>query len=110
MVEVYLNLNKNIWSVRENGKVIAHMGKVGLSDVTFRVQPAGRARVLREGKKNVHAYAKGNYDSSMTTLDLGREITYNPYKYESFVYKDDETPVHNSKGIVMISRRVYEVA
>lgn len=114
--DVYWNLHKNIWSLREKGKVVAHMGAVGLRDVTFRVQPAGRARVIREGKKNVHAFAHGTYDHGLVHDVLwakvaakGREITYNPYKYETFVYKDDLTPALNCDRIVMIGRQLWEV-
>ena len=114
--EVYWNLHKHLFSLRQKGRVIAHMGYLGLTDATFHVQPAGRARVLREGRKNVHAYAKGVYDHSLVLgiwdkkLTLGREITYNPYKFESFVYKDDLTPVLHSDRIVLKNRRIWEVS
>ena len=110
-VDVYWNLHKNIWSVREKGKVIAHMGTVVLSDVTFRVQPAGRERVRREGKKNVHAFASGTYTPAIEgRAKKGRQITYNPYKYDSFVYSDDLTPVHHSAKIVLQNRKIWEIA
>jgi hypothetical protein len=91
------------------------MGRLGLTDVTFHVQPAGRERVRRTGRKNVHAYVKGDYDTVMINnltneeLDNGRAITYNPYKYDSFVYADDLTPVTHCDRLVLISRRMWEV-
>ena len=115
-VQVYWNLHKNIWSVRNKGRVIAHMGTVGLSDVTFRVQPAGRARVLREGKKNVHAFACGTYDTrnlpNSVIIRGGegmRKIIYNPYEFDSFVYADDLTPVYKTDRVVLSGRNVWEV-
>jgi hypothetical protein len=114
-VEVYWNLHKRLFSIRQKGKVIAHMGTVGLTDVTFRVQPAGRERVRREGKKNVHAYVKGTYDHEMAVnltneeMEDARPITYNPYKYDSFVYADTLTPVEHCDRVVLISRRMWEV-
>lgn len=109
--DVYWNLHKSIWSLRQRGKVIAHMGTVVLSDVTFRVQPAGRERVRREGKKNVHAFAQGNYESASSYRDYikAREITYNPYKYETFVYADDLTPVNHSDRILLQNKRIWEL-
>lgn len=113
--EVYWNLHKKLFSLRQSGKVIAHMGKLCLTDVTFHVQPAGRERVRREGKKNVHAYVKGNYDGVMLAnltdddLEDARPITYNPYKYDTFVYADDLTPVKHCDRLVLISRRMWEV-
>lgn len=114
-VEVYWNLHKNLFSVRQNGKVIAHMGKLCLTDVDFRVQPAGRERVRREGKKNVHAYVKGEYSHALLDtisdedMEDARPITYNPYKYDSFVYADTLTPVEHCDRVVLISRRMWEV-
>lgn len=113
--EVYWNLHKRLFSLRQNGRVVAHMGKLCLTDVTFRVQPAGRERVRRTGRKNVHAYVKGDYDHvallSITDEEMedARPITYNPYKYDSFVYADDLTPVTHCDRLVLISRRMWEV-
>jgi hypothetical protein len=60
-VRCYWNLHRNCWSVQDarTRKVIGHAAKVLLRDVTFTVSAAGRERVLREGRKNVHAFACG---------------------------------------------------
>ena len=109
-VQVYWNLHKNLWSVRHKGKVIRHQDTVCLNDVTFRVQPAGRERVRREGKKNVHAFACGEYDNShIDPPFVTRLITYNPYKYDSFVYADDLTPVEHCDRVLLEGKRVWEV-
>jgi len=115
-VQVYWNLHKNVWSVRHKGKVISHQGIICLSDVTFRVQPAGRDRVRREGKKNVHAFACGTYDTRSlpnSVIIRGgegmRKITYNPYRFDSFVYDDDLTPVTKCDRVVLSGRNVWEV-
>ena len=51
-VEIYRNLHKNCWSVRDNktGKVIDHVRNIHIKDATLVVRPAGRARVLQEGR------------------------------------------------------------
>lgn len=101
-VFVYYNLHKKCWSVKalegENkGRVIAHSHHVGLRDVTGKVSAAGRERVRRERKKYVHAGIVGELlvlDEPQSVGDLHpwKEVTYNPYKHDTFVYrKDHET-------------------
>ena len=58
-VEVYRNLHNDKLSVRYGGKVVGHVDSIWLRDATFAVQPAGRDRVRREKKKNVHAFVRG---------------------------------------------------
>ena len=61
-VEVYRNLHNGTHSIRRNGKVVKHLENwmtLRLVDVKFAVQPAGREKVRREGKKNVHACIRG---------------------------------------------------
>lgn len=85
-VHVYRNLRTRTWSMRQGGKVIAHPHLVVLDDVEFRVQPAGRAKVLREGRKNVHAYASGYVNNSVVVVDdkVFQPVFYSPYKGEHF--------------------------
>ena len=98
-VEVYFNLHKKTFSVRScrTGRVIHHTDKVHIANPEFVVRKAGRERVLREGKKNVHAFVRGDvtffnlmYHPTLDTL------TYNPYKYASFVDKQTEEPVYKA--------------
>lgn len=102
-VFVYFNLHKKCFSIKAlegdmKGRVIAHRDNVLLFRSTFKVSQAGRERVLREKRKNVHAGVCGTWYESWNdgiTLDSvkerGEPVTYNPYKYTSFVYKDDES-------------------
>ena len=102
-VEVYYNLHKNIFSIRHKGKVIGHRRHVSLSGVTFAVQPAGRRKAIATGQKNVHAFVRGtlvDYNQICHT-DLSTKVTYNPYKYESFVNKETETPVTKAETTFM---------
>ena len=61
-VKVYFNLNLDCLSVidAETGLLYCHAHRVEIHNAKFRVQPAGRARVLREKRKNVHAYVVGD--------------------------------------------------
>lgn len=95
-VEVYWNLHKKCYSVRHKGRVIDHVPYVVLRDVKWVVQPAGRRRVLRERKKNVHAFARGTWLRGNDELDLSNRelgltarqpVKYNPYHQTSFVLR-----------------------
>ena len=102
-VFVYFNLHKKCFSIKAlegamKGRVVAHRDNVLLFHATFKVSQAGRERVLREKRKNVHAGVCGTWHDSGTdnvTLssvkERGEVVTYNPYKYTTFVYKDDES-------------------
>ena len=63
--EVYFNLHKKMFSVRalegpNKGRVVDHFYQTIVEEPDFVVQQGGRNRVLREGKKNVHAFVRGN--------------------------------------------------
>ena len=62
-VKVYFNLQKDCLSVidAETGLLYCHSHRVELHNAKFRVQEAGRQRVIREKRKNVHAYIIGNW-------------------------------------------------
>jgi len=91
-VELYRNLRTGTWSMRERGLVVGHPSLVFLSDVTFVVRPGGREKVRREGRKNVHAFVKGNHVGTLPDLNW-REAYYNPYTEETFVDRENQTPV-----------------
>ena len=103
-VEVYFNLHKRVWSVRscETGRVIGHFEFVALKNVQWVVRPAGREKVRREGRKNVHAFARGLLwvqgarQLSPSRLEGWEALTYNPYKHETFVDKASGDPVQAS--------------
>jgi hypothetical protein len=74
-----------------------------LTNATFHVSEPGRQRVLREGRKNVHAVVRGQIDRTyfgrvlrgdpevptmsavFTKEDDTAVVSYNPYKYSHFV-------------------------
>ena len=142
-VYVYFNLHKKLWSVksRKTRHVLFHAAVVLLYDCQFKVRQAGRKRVLKEKRKNVHAGISGELDwannqhdpdspndeyyhkrwhervvdgKDIFVMDIDRPgdkeykpasyrtphgleapvpVTYDPYKYESFVRKDNLEPV-----------------
>ena len=90
-VYVYFNLHKKVWSVRQGGLVVEHTKNIMLKDCRFLVSEAGRKRVLREKKKNVHAGVSGYVVDSIPEYKVYSEakLTYNPYMYKGFVAIND---------------------
>ena len=93
-VFVYKNLHKDCWSIKQNGLVKAHTDELEMWDCSFRVNQKGREKVLKEKRKNVHAGILGRIDNIGGTVMIGTEVTYNPYKYNSFVDNNTEVPVY----------------
>lgn len=99
-VRVYFNLHKKVFSVqdRKTGLVIAHVNNLCLEDVKYNVRQGGREKVIREKKKNVHAFIEGTVCLPIEA-NLGAEpVTYNPYKYDSFIIRASEKPIYSSKN------------
>ena len=121
-VFVYWNLHRKLWSVKAlsgpaKGKVILRTGEVLLKDAEGKVSEAGRQRVLREGKKNVHAGIvgelvvlgdRGTEDISAGIKAFGDTITYNPRKYTGFVHTVDGSRFEGSfYALLKADRAVY---
>jgi len=109
-VMVYYNLHKHTFSVTYKSRVILHADYVKLSDVEFRVRQGGKNKVRSEKSKNVHAFVIGTLEDycqypcdDMPSEPNDNVVTYNPYKYDTFVYKNTEEPVHRAKEVEMIN-------
>ena len=124
-VMVYYNLHKQCLSVKAlegaaRGRVLFHAQAVQLKSAVFKVSQAGRLRVLRERSKNVHAGVVGELIShdavlpdgttalleTATQLGLNRALTYDPYRFTSFVDRDTHAPVYQAPECVIVGRRV----
>ena len=113
---VYLNLHRNLWSIQvkvgRSWKVVEHASTVALGGVTFKVSEAGRQRVLRTKRKNVHSFATGyliGTDSeALSFRDSWQglpEVTYHPYKFSTFVRTSDQTPIASAGRAYLLSNR-----
>ena len=104
-VRMYWNLHKHLWSVQDckTGRVTDHVTALTLADAKFVVRPAGREKVRREGKKNVHAFAVGTISlkNGLATMLNARPVTYNPYKNDTFVFADTGEAVTDAHVISM---------
>ena len=98
-VFVYKNLHKDCWSIKQDGLVKAHTHDLEMWDCAFHVNAKGRAKVLEEKRKNVHAGIKGYIDDhGVSAIEYPlHAVTYNPYKYDSFVDKTTEEPIYYSQ-------------
>jgi hypothetical protein len=131
-VFVYFNLHRKCWSIKAldgaaRGRVVAHASEVSIADATFKVSEAGRARVIDEQRKNVHAGIVGTLQDVVGSATLagvqagfpkalmgpldallpteGVSVTYNPYQWSTFVRRDTYQPVH-SAALVTLGRSV----
>lgn len=114
-VDVYRNLNDDCLSIlsrrsHDYGTVVEHRDIVVVEDVEFVVQDAGRRRVLDEEKKNVHAFVRGNTaDDQSWRPDDGTVVTYDPYKFDSFVEEDSHDPVTSAECVLVRPHKVEAV-
>ncbi len=99
-VRVFKTLKYGCYSIMQRGVIRASAKQVRLSDVEFRVRESGRQRMLREKRKNVHAFAVGHLVDSVHPGDerelermAGRSAFYDPCRYPSFVDGETKVPV-----------------
>jgi hypothetical protein len=112
-VQVYYNLHKKCLSIRYKGKVIEHAREVTLTDAKFHVSEKGRQRVLKEKRKNVHAYVSGKLKETFWFTQAPKyvwtakqRVTYNPYKHKSFVDKLTLEPIANAEVVHIQDRLI----
>ncbi len=114
-VRVYFNLHKRRFSVlvkkARGWRIMMHTDYINLVNADFKVSEAGRQRVIREKRKNVHAFVEGFMASKAdlsSTLQMHAiygmpvvmdAVSYNPYKAETFM--QGETPIHAAKLVTL---------
>lgn len=116
-IYVYRNLRRDCLSLQQDGLIVGYAEAVILTNVEFRVRESGRQRVLREQRKNVHAFAIGLLEEAHTTpytwiLDAvqARQISYNPYRFPTFF--DVETlesieSIHSGKRVLVTTKGIW---
>jgi len=98
-VKAYFNLRSKVWSLQDKkGRVIAHRNNVVLEDVTWKVRPGGRAKVIETGEKNVHAFAIGKLSPGFVAENDPVRVTYNPFKMSCFHAIWEDGQVRPLKG------------
>lgn len=108
-VFVYYNVRLRLFSVKaldgeSRGRVVHHASTVEVLDATLKVSEAGRQRVLREKRKNVHAGVVGTLGyygpEPLEHTHDAVTFSYNPYKMSTFCMADG-TPVHQGRRVVL---------
>jgi hypothetical protein len=109
-VRVYYNLNKKCFSIQSKTstgwRVTDYKNTLTLSNCKFIVSEAGRQRVLKTKRKNVHAYVEGelldfnciNWWNRKDFVD----VSYNPYKFPWFTTPDNKI-VRYSKTVLFLN-------
>ncbi len=79
------------------------------SSVTFKVYESGRQRVLKERRKNVHAYVCAKHISYAPPREKGliNEITYNPYKGGVFTSRELKLEVIKCHTLYLTNKKMY---
>lgn len=104
-VFVYFNLHKRVFSVKalegkDKGRVIGHRTSLAIYSPVFKVSEAGRQRVVREKRKNVHAGVVGfltaPYDWTKEVI-IWERVMYNPYMFSSFVTAPLANPIYKAQ-------------
>jgi len=121
---VYYNLHKRCWSLKAletlepgkyelfapsvKGRVTGHADTVLASRVTTKISEAGRQRVIREKRKNVHAGIIGlsviaEPTKNFVTTDTTPSMSYNPYKRPDFYDRATGATVTTAPHVLMRS-------
>lgn len=99
-VRVFINPKYGCYTIMQDGRVKASAKQVRLKQAAFTVRESGRQRMLREQRRNIHAYIVGTLleyihaeDAKTMGVLPGRGARYNPYRYSTFVDSQTEAPL-----------------
>ncbi len=92
-VRIYRNLHSNVFSVQrkvpgKSWRVCKHVREFVVEHAKFIVNETGRQRVLKEKRKNVHAFIYGLWRNDLNPVAnefFWWYVGYNPYEYHQFV-------------------------
>jgi len=116
--DIYRNLNvpkdqDEKWSVldRTTRRVKDIISSALVKNVRFVVQPAGRARVIKEGRKNVHAFVRGDLlvknVGNSSAVDGLTKVSYNPYEADHFIREDTNEAIYEADTVWVTPVGVY---
>jgi len=101
--EVYYNLNRHVYSIRAKKCPVTYAKNVMVTNPKFVVRPAGRAAVLRDRQKNVHAFIKGELWEIETRpmIDGLKRVRYDPYYAGHFYDVLTDEPIHQAETAIL---------
>lgn len=107
---IYRNLNTGTMSLQQkinkSWLVVGHVTNVAIEYPTFHISKAGKNRVIREKRKNVHAWAEGKLIGITADSSNLEEIYYCPYNSDSFSWKKTGESIKSSSLLVVIDNKV----
>lgn len=113
LIRIAYHLHKHCFSIRDAGtrRVIGYADRIIIRNARFIVSQCGRTRVLRDRRKNVHAFVQGEYWSELQRLRLEdakyREAYYNPYRTVTFVDRSTFEPLNDAQVVLCDQKKVY---
>ena len=108
--KIYFNLHKRCYSVqawdqdKRGWRLFKHSHALLVKGAKMLVNETGRQRVIREKRKNVHAFIYPTHIEDYkkgATPRFKKVCTYNPYKAGYFRDKESEQPVHSLDEAVL---------
>jgi len=107
---VYRNLHTGGFSVKFRGRVIDRDNFFLGVGVTFKVNEAGRQRVIKDKKKNVHAYSVCDkytfaVNKDVDKIDKLKVISYNPYASAQFMCEGK--PIEKTNSVLFYKGKCY---
>lgn len=90
--------------------VIGYTSNITLTNVTFHVGETARRRVLKEKRKNVHAFIEGDIETKRRFSPSGQRITYNPYLYTVFFQvNNNDRPAYTAERVTVRGKSIRAV-
>ena len=109
-VEVYRCLNRKgrIFSIRQNGLVVAHGNNFTLRNVEFVIRELSKRKVIYKRERQVHAWAKGFIEDTLT-LAFGINLYYDPFSVGGFYifFNESKTFIDKWKTVSFNSDGVF---
>lgn len=127
LVSVYYNIRKGLYSIlaeegADKGLVIGHARAIEIRNPKFVVRESGRKAVLRQNRKNVHAFVRGELramtpeeghavprTSTRPYRRDGERCRYNPHDCETFMvgHEGASRPCHKAAGCLLELDKVH---
>lgn len=108
---IYRNLNNGTMSLqlKVNGWYVAgHVTDAIVQSVKFHISEASRLRVIRDGRKNVHAWGEGLLIAQFKPeIDAPIDLSYNPYEDTTFCERGTKRPIERCQYLVVRDNAVF---
>lgn len=107
---IYRNLQTGTMSIQQkvdkSWLVVGHLTNAAIEYPKFHISQAGKARVIRDKRKNVHAWAEGRLVGISADSSNLQEVYYCPYNTDQFLWKNTREPIESTSLLVVIDNQV----